>query len=589
MFKKIYCFILLSFLSIIASADTISYKASVNKKVVPLNESFVYSITLSGDGVNLPEHQMSNLTDFTKFGTSTSQSMSVINGKTNVSVTYKYTLGPKRIGKFTIPPAKITYNGKTYLTEALDIEVVPSKSAQSLPYSNSNNPNRQNETRNQSNPPGKVFVRASVNKRTVYENEKLIYKFSFYTNVDLISNPEYFPPNFVGFWNDGSKPKNRFEIVDGANYRVDEIETVLYPIELGLKTIQPAKIKIAIMDFSTPDDMDDFFSLFSTMGRGQTKILETKPINIEVIPLPKTGKPVDFSGAIGDFKISAILDKKQVQTNDHVTLIVTVKGNGNMKSVSGINIGSYKGFKKYETIVSNDSENLKEFKTIFIPLGAGLQEIPSVNISFFNPVKKKYETIKTPAQKIEVTGETINYGSFEDIKSTGNVVRQDINYNKQIKDINFHKGYLLNNPKFYLIFVPFIVLLICSICYKIYKHKNIDTKLRFKKVILRDVRKLIKEVEIEISKNNYKKSLDLLNSAFIKFLDAQIGKQSQLLSRNEIEEELKRSGLNSQITDRLLQIVEEFSFYKYSSINLSKEYIDKVLNDIKCIITDIGT
>ncbi|MDR2395061.1 MAG: BatD family protein [Endomicrobium sp.] len=587
MFKKIYFLVFFSFLSIIVYADSISYKATVNRKEVPLNESFVYSITLSGDGVNLPEHQISNLTDFTKFGTATSQSMSVINGKTNVSITYKYTLGPKRIGKFTIPPAKITYNSKTYLTEALDIEVIPSKSAQSLPYSNSNDVSRQRGNQNQSNPQGKAFVKASVNKRRVYENEKLIYKFSFYTNVDLISNPEYFSPNFAGFWNDGSKPKTHFEIVEGINYRVDEIETVLYPIELGLKTIQPAKIKIAIMDFSTPDDMDDFFSLFSSMGRGQTKILETKPINIEVAPLPKTGKPVDFSGAIGDFKISASLDKKQAQTNDPVTLIVTVKGNGNMKSVSSINVGSYEGFKKYETIVSNNSENLKEFKTIFIPLVAGVQEIPSVGISFFNPVKKKYETIKTPAQKIEITGETVISGDIEDIKSTGNAVRQDINYNKQIKDIKFHKGYLLNNSKFYLLFVPFGVLLICSICYKIYKYKNVDSKSNFKKINLRDVRKLIKEAEIEISKDNYKKSLELLNSAFTKFLNVQVDIQSQLLSKNAVAEELKKAGLNSEIIDKILKIVEEFNFYKYSSINLSKEYVCKVLNEVKCIITDI--
>ncbi|MDR1243972.1 MAG: BatD family protein [Endomicrobium sp.] len=589
MFKKITCFFLLIFAAVVAYSDTISYKASVNRKTVPLNESFVYSITLSGDGADLPEHQVSNLTDFTKFGTSTSQNMSIINGKTNVSVTYKYTLGPKRIGKFTIPPARITYNGKTYLTETVDIEVTPSQSAQSLSRSNTSSnvtSMHQNKKQAQSNPPGKAFVKATVNKKTVYENEKLVYKFSFYTNVDLISNPEYFPPSFVGFWNDGSKPKSRFEVIDGINYRVDEIETVLYPIEVGLKTIQPAKIKIAIMDFSSPEDADGFFSLFSNMGRGQIKTLETKPVNIDVISLPKTDKPVDFSGAIGDFKISATLDKKQAQTNEPVILTVIVKGNGNMKSISGINFASYEGFKKYETIISNDSENIKEFKTIFIPLLAGVQEIPSASIAFFNPVKKKYETIKTAAQKVEITGETVNYGNFEDAKFTGDVVRQDINYNKQIKNVNFHKGYLLKSSKFYLIFVPFFLLLICSICYKVYRNKQYYGKLNFKKVNLRDVERLIKETEIEISKDNYKRSLDLLNSAFIKFLDTQLCKESQLLSKNAIIEELKKLELNGEKVDKILKIFEEFNFYKYSSVNLNKEYVYKLLNDVKYLVTN---
>ncbi|MDR1418145.1 MAG: BatD family protein [Endomicrobium sp.] len=579
MFKKICCFIALIILSVITYADSISFKAFVDKKEVPLNESFVYSITLSGDGAKLPEHQISNLTDFTKFGTSTSQSMSVINGKTNVSVTYKYTLGPKRIGKFTIPPARITYKGKTYLTETIDIEVTSAQSAQTLPYSNARP--------TQSNPPGKAFAKASVNKKIIYENEKLIYKFSFYTNVDLVSNPEYFPPSFAGFWNDGSKPKNRFEIVDGINYRVDEIETILYPIELGLKTIPPAKIKIAIMDFSSPDDMGDFFSLFSNMGRGQTKILETKPINIEVVPLPKTNRPVDFSGAVGDFKISSSLDKKQAKTSEPITLTVTVKGNGNMKSVTGINFDSYEGFKKYETIVSNDSENVKEFKTIFIPLVAGSQEIPSVSIPFFNPVKRKYETIKTFAQKVEVTGETVSISNFDSTSSSGNVIRQDINYNKRIDNINLNKGYLLKNPKFYLIFVPFIGLLLFSICYKIYKNKYFNNSTNYKKTHLRDIWKLIKESEIEIGKDNYKQALDFINMAFTKFLDYQIKKDSRELSKNIVMEELKKLKLNNEMTDKILTIFERLNFYKYSSVDLNKDSVHELINDIKRIVSDI--
>jgi hypothetical protein len=587
MFKKITCLFLLIFTGVVAYSDAISYKASVNRKTVPLNESFVYSITLSGDGFDLPKHQVSNLTNFTKFGTSTSQNMSIINGKTNVSVTYKYTLGPKRMGKFTIPPVRITYNGKTYLTETIDIEVTPSQSAQSLSCSSTSDVTgiHQNKKQAQSGLPGKVFVKATVNKKTVYENEKLVYKFSFYTNVDLISNPEYFPPSFVGFWNDGSKPKSRFEVIDGINYRVDEIETVLYPIEVGLKTIQPAKIKMAVMDFSSPDDADDFFSLFSNIGRGQIKTLETKSVNIEVISLPKTNRPVDFSGAIGNFKISATLDKKQAQTNEPVTLTVIVKGNGNMKSIGGINFASYEGFKKYETIVSNDLENIKEFKTIFIPLVTGVQEIPSASIAFFNPVNKKYETIKTAAQKVEITGKTVGYGNFEDAKSTGDVVRQDINYNKQIKNIKFHKEYLLKSSRFYLIFVPFFLLLVCSICYKVYRNKHYDGKLDFKKVNLCDVERLIKEAEIEISKDNDKRCLDLLNSAFIKLLDTQLCKESQFLSKDAIIEELKKLELSDEKVDKILKIFEEFNFYKYSSVYLNKEYVYKLLCDVKYLVT----
>jgi hypothetical protein len=39
----------------------------------------------------------------------------------------------EKIGKFTIPAAKITVNGKTYLTETVEIEVTPAQSVKSIP------------------------------------------------------------------------------------------------------------------------------------------------------------------------------------------------------------------------------------------------------------------------------------------------------------------------------------------------------------------------------------------------------------------------------------------------------------------------
>ncbi|MDR3253469.1 MAG: BatD family protein, partial [Endomicrobium sp.] len=183
MFRKLIILVLL-FISVMTYANDIFFRAFVDKTTVPLNESFIYSITVNGDSTNLPEHKIGAMDEFYRFGTATSKSMSIINGKTSMSVTYNYTLGPKRIGKFKIPPAKMTFNGKSYLTESIEIEVtaaqsVHSQNTQSVPVKN-----KQSQSLNQSsqNQPRKAFVKASINKRTAYENEKLIYKFSFYTN-----------------------------------------------------------------------------------------------------------------------------------------------------------------------------------------------------------------------------------------------------------------------------------------------------------------------------------------------------------------------------------------------------------------------
>ena len=586
MLKKIIYPAILLFVTVYLYADVISFNVSVDKKTVPLNGSFVYSITVSGDGQNLPKYQIGNMPEFNRFEILTSQSMSIINGKTSMSVTYKYTLGPRKIGKFTIPPTKVIFDGKTHLTESIEIEVTPAKnvhsqSVQNLPASN----NQQNLKKyRSSNSPGKLFVKATISKAIVYENEKLIYKFSFYTNVDLMSNPEHYPPDFSGFWNDGSKPKSHFEVIDGLNYRVDEVETTLYPVGTGIKTILPTKLKIAVMDFSTSDEMDDFFNSFVNIGRSQTKILETKAIDIKILPLPKEDKPFNFSGAIGDFKIKASVDKISAKTNEPVTLTVTVSGNGNMKSISGINFDLYDGLRKYETIVSNTSDNAKEFKTIFIPLISGEKEIPSATLSFFNPLKKRYEIIKTQRIKIQTTGDAVY--SDKDVENNAkiNVSCRDINYNKSIENLELYKGHLLKNPIFYLIFIPFVVLLIFSVWYRLYSNKyGINSFKKLKKSSFINFQKLIKEAESETLNNNFKQALNLIYQALIEIVNIKTGVVSDNLQQSQILDNLQKSGVDGECIDKMERILIKLDFYRFASVQLDKESISVLLDDVKIV------
>jgi hypothetical protein len=559
-------------------ADVISFNASVDKKTVALNDSFIYSITISGDGRNLPEHQIGNMVDFNSFGTSTSQSMSIINGKYNVSITYRYTLGPKKVGKFTIPPATIKYNGKTYSTESIKVEVTPAANISNVSSVSSKQANiRQHSSQN---PPGKAFVKASVDKKTVYENEKLIYKFNFYRNIDLISNPEYYPPDFTGFWNDGSKPNERYDVIDSSNYHVDEVKTVLYPVGVGVKTILPTKLKISIMDFSGSDD--DFFSIFSNMGQGRNKVLETNPVEVKVIALPQEGRPSDFSGAVGDFKIKASIDKQNAETNEPVTLTITVSGNGNMKSVGNIHFGNYSDFKKYDTVVANVSDNSKEFKTIFIPQLPGEKEIPAASLSFFNPAKKQYETIKTQSQIIVVRGEPVYAHDSSSEESGIEPTRKSINYNKQVKNLRQFKGHLIKKPPFYLIFAPSIILLLTIFAYKkiqtkpFKKRKNISSAAK--------IQRLLEKAELEVSKNNLNLSVKLGYQSLMEIITIKTGLVADNLSKDQINEKLLEAGSDEAYIDKIMEIYDKLNFYKFASVNLDEQSVKILIDNIRSLI-----
>jgi hypothetical protein len=586
MFKKTFCSIMLLFITTLLYAGPFSFNVSADKNTVALNESFTYSVTVSADGKNLPQHQIDAMPEFTKYGQSTSQEISIINGKANTSITYRYTLAPKRMGKFTIPPAKIIFDNKTHLTESIEVEVTPAKKS-----ADHNQKSGSNHHKN-------AFVRASVNKKTVYENEKLVYKFGFYANVNLASNSnDYSSPDFSGFWNDGSKQRESyFQVVDGLKYIASETETVLYPIGAGLKTISPAKFEIEV-----PDTVDNFFSGFGSfmnIGRSQTKILETEKIEVKVLPLPQEGKPYDFSGGVGDFKIKGSVDKKDASTNDPITLTVTVSGEGNMKSIKDIKFNSCDGFKKYDTIVANTSDNSKEFKTIFIPLTAGEKEIPYASLSFFNPAKKQYEDVKTQPLKITVSAKpsyfndaTSNDATFSDIaKNTSkiNKVRNDINYNKQIKELKLYNGHFIKNPAFYLMFVPFIVLLFFSIGYRLHVNRTRGNKSKkLKGYSFANVFKLIHEAQTNIANDSFNIALSKIYEALIEIVNIKTGILSANLQSLQISSNLAESGVGNEIISKILGVLERINFYKFASSSPDKDSLNALIGEVRAIVANL--
>lgn len=585
--KKLLLMLLIFLFAAPVFGEELSITASVDRKSVPLNENFVYTVTVSGDVSNMPKPEAGSTPDFNRYGTATSQNIVIANGKKNTTLSYNYTLGPKSMGTFTIPPSSVTYKNKTYSTDPIEIEVTAAQTVSQTSLNNTQQRSSRQASARQHQEQGNAFVKASINKKTVYVNEKLVYKFGFYTNVALVSNPEYFPPDFSGFWNDGSIPKNTNERVDGVLYHVGGLETALYPLEAGDKTIPPSQLRIAVMNFSAPDTMDDFFSFFSSRGQREFKVLETDSIKVKVLPLPSEGRPSDFSGAVGNFKIQASVDKQSAGTNEPVTVTVKVSGDGNMKSVGKIELNAGEGFRKYDTIVSNSSVDAKEFQVILVPYVPGVKEIPGVKLSFFNPESKKYENAVTAPIKINITGNAVYE---EDIISSDAVPmpKKDISYNKEISDLKQYGGYLIENKKFYLLFAPFILLLLAAAGYGLYKDKfggNPFAKL--KNSYFEKASKYIDKAEAEIKKEDFDGFYNSAYKALTEAFNAKTGSASEGLQKKRILDNLKDKGISGSLLQKIERSLGTLEFCRFASLKTDKQSAEKLLNDIKEIISEL--
>ena len=120
---KIRPYVLL-FLASFAFAADFQVTASLDRNQIALNEQAVLSLTVSGNGNDLPQPQLPGMADFQVYGAGRSQNYTWVNGKASASVTYNYVLTPLKEGKFTIPSIRFQYQGQTSDTPAMSLEVV---------------------------------------------------------------------------------------------------------------------------------------------------------------------------------------------------------------------------------------------------------------------------------------------------------------------------------------------------------------------------------------------------------------------------------------------------------------------------------
>jgi hypothetical protein len=413
-------FIIILSLVSTAFADDISFTAKVDRTAVNLDEQITLELLVSGDIQGLPEPASPEIPGFQVYGAGRSQQFSYVNGAVSSSVSYKYILMPQQTGTLTIPSQQITHKGRTYATSPISISVT-----QGAPPPTQSG--RRQEAQSDDQQPVRsgnrdFFIEALVGQDTVFVNEQLTLTFRFYQGKRIYSQPEYSPPSATGFWVEDLPPqKNYYRTVGGRDYYVAEVKTALFATGPGKKTIGKATLQIKGDDLFSMFDRDPFGLFDRKRSPAKPVLLETEPIEVVVLPLPAEGKLPDFSGSVGDFKMSTSIDKTEVEVNQPVTVTVKLSGIGNIKTLAEPVLPDLSDFRIFS---SGKSENVskagyvvggsKVFETTFVPKKPGSFTIPAIATNFFDPSDRAYRELAGQEFEIHVTGV-----SNEEIASRG--------------------------------------------------------------------------------------------------------------------------------------------------------------------------
>jgi hypothetical protein len=411
--NKLYIFLIV--ISSWACAQSPSFVAQVSKNKVAVGEVFQVAFTLNGAGSNLA---YPNLNDFDIYsGPNQSQSMSMVNGNISQSTTISLFIAAKKEGKFTIGPATVMSGGQKLETKPIVIE---SSKANAQPNANaqSNQP-QQNQKQNKNQYASEVsgedlFVRTYLSKTKCFLGEQITLTQKVYSRVDLRGFQNVKFPPYNGFWsqqeNTNQQINLRQENVNGVMYYVADYCTVyLFPQRTGAITIDPVELDCIVRRQTKRQPRNIFEQFFGAGGYEDVAIkVKSKPVKVDVQDLPTENKPLEFSGAVGDFGYKAELDKYQVKANEAINLKITISGKGNIKLLEPLKLNLPESFEAYDPKIN---ENVKTnggvsgsvtYNYLIIPREKGEYTLNNLNFNYFNADKKQYVSLPSPDIKLNV-------------------------------------------------------------------------------------------------------------------------------------------------------------------------------------------
>lgn len=572
-------FLLIALISVQAFADSnVSFTASA-PDVVVVGDQFRLSYTVTT--LKIRDFRAPSIKGFdVLMGPSRSQQVQIVNGNTSSSITYTYILMATAEGEFSIPGATIVADGNQMASNSVKIKVLPPDKANSAPGNSRSTQSADRPASGSNISSQDLFITASASKTNVYEQEAFLLTFKIYTLVDLRGFDNVKLPDFKGFHSQEVElPSNQkwgLEHYKGRNYHTTVYrQFVLFPQQSGKLTIEPARFDASIAKVvQSADPFDAFFNGGSNYVEIK-KSLSTPKITINVDPLP-AGKPIGFSGGVGEFSITSSINAKELKTNDAVTIKLIISGTGNLKLVSTPEIKFPEDFEVFDPKVDNKvrltQEGLSGSKVIeylAIPRHAGTYKIPGVAFSYFDINSKSYKTLNTEEYEIKVekgAGNAdrviANFTNKEDLKVLG----EDIRYIK-LKDVQLRrKGNILYGSLAYWLWyiIPAIAFIVFFIIYRKQAVENANVaKMRTKKAN-KVATKRMKLAGKLLAENKKEAFYDEVLKALWGYISDKLNIPVSRLSKDNVEEKLRNHGVGEELIKDFLNALNECEFARFA-------------------------
>tara|TARA_R110002073_G_scaffold279026_1_gene443232 strand:+ start:528706 stop:530418 length:1713 start_codon:yes stop_codon:yes gene_type:complete len=565
-------------------AQDVAFKTAVSKNRLGINERLRITFSINkqgGDDFAPPNFENFKVVS----GPMSSSNFSSINGKMSFEQSYTYTIQPLKQGSFVIPEATINYDGKKIKSNTVKITVT---GAVEIPK----NPNDPNYIATQN-----VHLIAEISNTSPFVGESISVIYKLYVDVNNVAvrdTREVESPSFNGFWNQNVDVKTwqpKEGEFQGKPHRYVIIrKTVLIPQKSGKLTIEPMELQIFA---GVPVGRRDLFGNMITRNTEFT--VTTGKRTVDVKALPMANKPVNFTGAVGDFDFNVTTSKTQLNTNESAQIKVEVAGKGNLKLVELPKIETPNGLERYEpehkeniiTNLNGLSGKVYDQYTV-VPQFRGKYKIPPVTFSFFSLKDKRYKTITSdpifinaPQGKLPVTDDNSSVVK-RDVISTGNNIRY-ISNTARFTSVAEKKDFLSSKLFYALLILPLFSIPIGIFIGKKKHERDSDVIGNKRRKADRLARKYLSEAKKQLG---HKEAFYIaLEKALHNYLKAKLQVETSDISKDKIAAILAEKAVEKSTIEAFIKVLDDCDYARYTpttNVMMQQEY-----DNAKEIITKI--
>lgn len=526
-----------------------------------------------GDGSGLKVPQINGCRLIYGPSTSTSQSISIVNGQrtSTYTVDYTYYYLAEKEGTYTINEASVTVDGKHYTTTPSQLVVLPASESN---QSNSRRPQVEfddidTQTTDRNVNANDVFVRIILSKSNAYEQEAVECSIKLYTKYQISEFMCTKQPTYDGFLIedlDFQSTLNNQEEYNGQRYMTALLKKcILFPQKSGKLTITSGNYDLKVVQYDRINM--GFFSVPEAHERKLKVNSNSASINIQSLPVPQ---PEGFSGAVGKFSIDSKLIGNTFRTQDPSSLLYTISGTGNIKYLKEPIIDFPSEFEQYTPNIDIDTKisgNNVTGKMVveytFVPQAVGDFHIGGDKFVYFDVDSHSYVTLDTPGYNIKVSqGINVPVAQRSELK----VKNTDI--------LHIHTNSSTGNDNTLIIFTGwywliYIIAIAALVTILLLYRRNIRLSADIKGVKLakanKVARKRLRIVKKLMSQNDSEKFYEELLRAIWGYLSDKLSIPASQLSRDNIQNELTLYGANQDLTNNVINLIDDCEMARYAS------------------------